>query len=622
MISIEQSSQNSKSMSSDDDESALLDDVKVCDICGDAGREDLLAVCSKCGDGAEHIYCMRTMLEKVPDNSWMCEECVLSEDKHKASKAKMEQFIAYGRQNSLNQTCRSEGLSRGSGRRIHAQLNSTALVNRSSREKVSAPSSPERISNNQISALTGRPKAVGSQSKPSSIAKDGKGPYPQNLAIKPGHELSSRARNMQEDATFSSLSGNFTKSKSFSGSDKRVKVLRLDEIPQNQRKVSTGRAFRKSVSFNDAISGRSNADGQKLQRIPPNTYEDRDLKRLRTMKEHDSVEISKKSQFSRPHLSSQGNGSSISASPCDIASTLRVESKSTEAFGTKIKDKDVFSSKDKDDVIQSSQTLTSSGASEEILHRGENSDISLAKVPMRSSSAIGEDALASPKESGNQTENGRQTLVVSSRNTDSSAKESGSEYTGRSEQNRFANSSSVSILDGAMVKDKSGSDWMDLASPSYKPLAILAFPKLDYIWRGEFEIQSGRLPKVLYRIQAHLSTLASPSIPEAVKKFSDKVLLEEVSRLNAWPAQFQEHYPQDKSIGLYFFAEDTTSYGNYKSLLHCMTDQDLALRGNLNGIEVLIFSSNLLPEGSKLWNGFLFLWGVFKVQKGQKLQPS
>lgn len=28
--------------------------VKVCDICGDAGREDLLAVCSRCSDGAEH----------------------------------------------------------------------------------------------------------------------------------------------------------------------------------------------------------------------------------------------------------------------------------------------------------------------------------------------------------------------------------------------------------------------------------------------------------------------------------------------------------------------------------------------------------------------------------------
>ncbi|KAK1285944.1 hypothetical protein QJS10_CPB20g01268 [Acorus calamus] len=28
--------------------------VKVCDICGDAGREDLLAFCSRCTDGAEH----------------------------------------------------------------------------------------------------------------------------------------------------------------------------------------------------------------------------------------------------------------------------------------------------------------------------------------------------------------------------------------------------------------------------------------------------------------------------------------------------------------------------------------------------------------------------------------
>lgn len=31
-----------------------LKQVKVCDICGDAGREDLLAICSRCSDGAEH----------------------------------------------------------------------------------------------------------------------------------------------------------------------------------------------------------------------------------------------------------------------------------------------------------------------------------------------------------------------------------------------------------------------------------------------------------------------------------------------------------------------------------------------------------------------------------------
>lgn len=79
--------------------------------------------------------------------------------------------------------------------------------------------------------------------------------------------------------------------------------------------------------------------------------------------------------------------------------------------------------------------------------------------------------------------------------------------------------------------------------------------------RGEFEIQSnGTLPRVLYRIQAHLSTRASSKIPEVVNKFSDKILLEEISRLNAWPIQFQEYYPQDDSIGLYFFAEDVARF--------------------------------------------------------------
>ncbi|GAB4834732.1 hypothetical protein Ancab_032995 [Ancistrocladus abbreviatus] len=44
-----------------------LVDVRVCDICGDVGREALLAICSKCGDGAEHIYCMCIKMDKVPE---------------------------------------------------------------------------------------------------------------------------------------------------------------------------------------------------------------------------------------------------------------------------------------------------------------------------------------------------------------------------------------------------------------------------------------------------------------------------------------------------------------------------------------------------------------------------
>lgn len=38
---------------------------------------------------------------------------------------------------------------------------------------------------------------------------------------------------------------------------------------------------------------------------------------------------------------------------------------------------------------------------------------------------------------------------------------------------------------------------------------------------------------------------------------------------------------------------------NYKSLLDCMIKNDLALKGNFDGVELLIFSSNQLPEKSQ-----------------------
>ncbi|VFQ63569.1 unnamed protein product [Cuscuta campestris] len=67
-------------MEGSDDSNDEEHDVKVCDICGDAGQEDLLAVCCKCTDGAEHTYCMREMLEEVPEGDWLCEECKWEQD--------------------------------------------------------------------------------------------------------------------------------------------------------------------------------------------------------------------------------------------------------------------------------------------------------------------------------------------------------------------------------------------------------------------------------------------------------------------------------------------------------------------------------------------------------------
>jgi hypothetical protein len=76
-------STQTKSSFSDEDETGsqsilLVEDVKVCDICGNSGYEKLLAVCSTCNEGAEHIYCMHTQMGEVPED-WSCEACMLKQ---------------------------------------------------------------------------------------------------------------------------------------------------------------------------------------------------------------------------------------------------------------------------------------------------------------------------------------------------------------------------------------------------------------------------------------------------------------------------------------------------------------------------------------------------------------
>lgn len=76
--------------------------------------------------------------------------------------------------------------------------------------------------------------------------------------------------------------------------------------------------------------------------------------------------------------------------------------------------------------------------------------------------------------------------------------------------------------------------------------------------------RSGRLPEICDGFQAHLSTRASPKVPEVVTKFPDKVQLEEVTRLSSWPLQFQEKSPTEENIALFFFAKDVKRSAYFK----------------------------------------------------------
>ncbi|KAL9249696.1 ASI1-immunoprecipitated protein 2-like protein [Drosera capensis] len=140
------------------------------------------------------------------------------------------------------------------------------------------------------------------------------------------------------------------------------------------------------------------------------------------------------------------------------------------------------------------------------------------------------------------------------------------------------------------------------------------YPEPDHIWRGVFKCEKGgKVPRYCDGIQAHLSSCASPKVPEVVLKFPREIHLSDVPRVDAWPIQLQKNGASDDHIALYFFAEDHYSYHrSYAGLLECMIFNDLALVADLDGIELLIFPSSVLPQSCQRWNNLLYLWGVFR----------
>ncbi|MCO5601527.1 hypothetical protein L7F22_055649 [Adiantum nelumboides] len=52
--------------------------VILCDVCGAEGFSECLAVCTRCNERAEHIYCVQAFCDALPP-SWVCEGCKLAQ---------------------------------------------------------------------------------------------------------------------------------------------------------------------------------------------------------------------------------------------------------------------------------------------------------------------------------------------------------------------------------------------------------------------------------------------------------------------------------------------------------------------------------------------------------------
>ncbi|VFR01039.1 unnamed protein product [Cuscuta campestris] len=692
-----------------DDSDVEEQDVKVCDICGDAGREDLLAICCRCADGAEHTYCMREMLDKVPEGDWLCEECksedeienqkqgktsraAVNENRYSSRQKTIIDFDHHGKAEAKASDC--VGV-KDAKECSYAKVFSRRNMCDSETISVAKKHAPEPLLR---SPKAESPKRVPMLSRESSFRNLEKG------KVKPVHQVGVVNDSCASGFRMQTSRGTFSKSNSFSSVIAKPRIKLREEVFSGKPKLMRETAFidskegavrsmNKSVSFKPSTTSRSNNIELKGKTISPKFSLDQDIKWPRHKKERSSYErknslrsnwlaggtLSSLKNDNKPArrgeawkqassvdgVSVMNRDSSFEENPCQaipkedssssscVAERLPLSSNEVLSDGLpQSKGSTTFGDKAREcSASQSKQNRTHSGKAVSCQkckgngHLGQFCTVNGSDSP----------ALDSPVKNSREDTKGPSDLKaaieaamlrkpgicrksrVTAQSEDISASNMKSELPAQDQvlsstvrrngnvahkQESTKNAKQFGLLaeDPVRIRDAGKQSLIDMERQTLASMPVLlktAIPEYQCIWHGGFEVRESGNGFCRYEgIQAHLSSCASPMVLDTVNKFPRKVILNEVSRLSSWPIQFQERGVSEDNIAIFFFAKDIVSYEkSYKVLLGNMVKQDLALQGKVEGIELLIFPSNQLPEKFKRWNMMLFLWGVFRGKK-------
>ncbi|KAF9685524.1 hypothetical protein SADUNF_Sadunf03G0063500 [Salix dunnii] len=547
-------------MDLDDELDHMQDEVKVCDICGDVGQEEKLAVCSKCSDGAEHIYCMREKLEKVPEGNWMCEECMLGDENKRQKKNNFEKEEASRlEKSSLNEMIKKSKNSGALSCKISLESNTKGIgVYKNRRNDSSSCHFPAKRQVDDSEAFTVKRMALEKGHKSSMLSKESYTCSEEEICqgsslINPAYE------------------GSLSKSKSPHGINSKVELQQSEGGVNKQNlgrvtatcgnKEEVGRMPCKSTSFKKASSDHVTAADSKVKKISSNMVHVEKMKRLGRVK-----------------------GQNLAVSETTFHKSMKKSTVADNHASASIRD------------IRTP-------------HGGEASVLPLSTPTHHDLMAVQDDgklscSLTSIRDVAiREIPNEEQKRLLNDASNDEA-------FAARSNLNNL-----ISTHPSNEPSYLKGLTW--LPSAVDVPSWVSVVPQLECIWQGGFGIQrSGILISSCDGIQAHASSCASPKVHEIACKLPQKILAEQASCLVMWPTQPSESQAKEENIALYFFAKDLESYeSNYRILLEYMTKNDLGLKANIDGLDLLIFSSKLLPKRSQRWNQMLFLWGVFRERK-------
>ncbi|OMO88968.1 Zinc finger, FYVE/PHD-type [Corchorus capsularis] len=142
-----------------------------------------------------------------------------------------------------------------------------------------------------------------------------------------------------------------------------------------------------------------------------------------------------------------------------------------------------------------------------------------------------------------------------------------------------------------------------------------ALPIMEPIWRGSVHLCDG---KFLIRVLAHLSSFACLKVCETAKWLPESLCLELLPRCNMWPKGFKRWGPSEDSIALYFFPCNERDTKTFDNLVDKMISQDLGMRAVFQDVELLVFTSRLLPLYYWRFQEKFYLWGVFRSKQASQ----
>ncbi|KAK7330899.1 hypothetical protein VNO77_25105 [Canavalia gladiata] len=599
----------------------MADEVIVCDICGDAGLEKFLVICNKCTDGAEHIYCMRVKLNKVPEGDWMCEDC-MSECQNSETPVNLESSQVWKKQ--------AEGVSSAS---------------HSSAERHGVPSEAQAVKKDRAIRINAEP----------------------SMSFKPSNTL--------HHSDFNKGKAKVTKDSC--NSQEKAKVQRACGDKRRGSTLEVGLdKKRMTLETRATVAQASNPTNQSLlNKEPP--IKKLGKEKLEAARGVGSGKKSSNGSQEKPKLPSRLSDESPMGSQTEIAGSL-LKSGSSKAADAKLKGPlakvgglpkrkveknivihDLTKGKNLGPVSKS----VSLGGSSSVKLKGPSSEAVQANTyrpPVFKNSSSAEVTNASKGKNVSELNNSAMCLPTS----ESGVAATGSENRTISCNETFLSGSNCHSLEAVQSYGQSDSQFQANSHKTVKDINRLneekknesleaeqpieasramklnelcdrlgsdersqiaaatlsedfAVPNPDYIWLGKFQIHRDEdIESTCFGIQAQLSSYAPQQVLEVVNKLPEILVLEELPRMRIWPSQFMESPVTEKNVAIYFIVKDLYSYGTqYRGLIEYMSNNDLALKGNLDGVELLIFPSNVLPEKSQCWNNLLFLWGIFGERK-------